>query len=991
MTATSRPGPTTTTSSPAGRYGEPAAGSGPSQLPHGVAEGAPEFARELRPLIAGEIRIDPGTRALYATDASNYRQLPIAVVRPRSATDVEQTVRVCRRQNLPLLCRGGGTALAGQTCNTAVILDFSRHMNRILDLDVQAGTATVEPGVVLDDLRDAAKAVGLTFGPDPATHNRCTLGGMIGNNSCGVHSVMAGRTCENVEALEILTPDGLRMWVGATPEAKLAEIAAGGGRRAQIYAALQDLIGEQATAVRERFPRIPRRVSGFNLDELLPEAGFNVARALVGTEGTCVVVLAAKLRLVPVRTERRTVVIGFDDGPAAADAVPAVMAHSPIGLEGFDQVLMDDVKKLGLHKDGWALLPDGGGWLLAEFGSDDAKETEDAAAQLVAEFRNARLLSPEDAPKVWGIRESGLGATARVPGEAPSWSGWEDSAVDPAVLGSYLRDMKGLYQRYGYHAALYGHFGQGCVHSRVDFDLGTAGGIAAFRRFLQEAAGLCIRHGGSLSGEHGDGQSRAELLPLMFGEDLVRAFARFKEIWDPEGMMNPGKVVHPNPITADLRVGADYRPRQLPTTFAFANDDGDFAKAVSRCVGVGACRTERGSVMCPSYQVTREEEHSTRGRAHLLYELLNGDELADNWRDPHVKDALDLCLSCKGCKHDCPVGVDMAEYKAEFLSHWWGWDRLRPAPAYAMGLIMYSSQLASAAPWLVNTLAKTPGISDLAKKLAGIHPDRQVPRFAARTFRGWWRQRLAAGGPGNRTDRVMLWPDTFTNHFRPGAGTAAVRVLEAAGAAVELPSAWVCCGRPLYDWGMLGHARHLLRRTLAVIGEAVDDGVPLVVLEPSCASVFRDELPELLPRDARAARLSALTFTLAEYLEQYRPGWSPPQLDASVLGHGHCHDRSVLDYEAEERLLRRTGARLSVPAKGCCGMAGAFGFEAGHYDVSQAIGEQELLPAVRRASAGTDIVADGFSCHEQIRQNTGRSPLHLAELLARGLDGAGRS
>ena len=951
------------------------------------ATGTSELARQLRAHVRGPVRIDAGARALYATDASNYRQLPIAVVTPRDAADVQATLAVCRERGIPVLARGGGTSLAGQGCNRTVVLDFSRHMNRILDIDAANRTATVEPGVVLDELRGAVAKHGLTFGPDPATHSRCTLGGMIGNNSCGVHSIMAGRTVDNVQALEIITYSGERMWVGETSSDQLDQILAGGGRRSEIYAALHALRERYAQQVADRYPGIPRRVSGYNLDELMHETGMHVARALVGSEGTCVLVLQARLRLVPQPAVRRTVVLGFADGPAAADAVPAVMKHQPIGLEGFDGVLMDDVRSLGLHREGWDLLPDGGGWLLAELGAGTAEQAGAAAQRLAADFEHARVLDENEAPQVWGIRESGLGATARVPGQRPTWPGWEDSAVDPARLGDYLRELRALCDRFGYHAALYGHFGQGCVHTRIDFDLTSAAGVAAFRSFITEAARLCVRYGGSLSGEHGDGQARAELLPLMFGADLVAAFAEFKRIWDPDAMMNPRQVVDPDGLDENLRLGPHYRPRQLQTHFAFTEDGGDFARAVSRCVGVGACRTHSGTVMYPSYQATREEEHSTRGRAHLLFELLNGDELTDGWRDPHVKDALDLCMSCKGCKHDCPVGVDMARYKAEFLSHWYS-RRLRPAPAYSMGLLMHTARLASAMPGLANTVTHAPGLATLAKRLAGVHPARDTPRFAPATFRHAWARRPQPDNPGGMP--VLLWPDTFTDHFHPHTGVAAARVLQDAGCAVSLPSRWVCCGRPLYDWGMLGHARRLLTRTLQVIGAQIDAGIPVVVLEPSCASVFREELTELLPRDRLAARLAAQTYTLAEFLDQHRPDWRPPELDGSVLAHGHCHDRSVLDFAAEQRLLQRTGASLDVPSTGCCGMAGAFGFEAAHYGIAQAVGEQELLPAVRNASAQTTLVADGFSCREQIRQGTGRTPAHLAEVLAAALPAGSR-
>ncbi len=947
---------------------------GPSR-PHPVNRGA--LVAELTRKVRGEVLFDPGSRALYATDASNYRQLPLGVVVPADVDDVVAAVEVCHRLDAPILARGGGTSLAGQCCNDGVVLDFSRHVNHILAIDPDRECALVEPGVVLDDLRAAAEEHGLTFGPDPATHSHCTLGGMIGNNSCGVHSILAGRTSDNVLELEILTYDGVRMWVGPTSDERYAEIIGAGGRPAEIHRSLRELRDRHAGLIRDRYPDIPRRVSGYNLDDLLPEHGFDIARALVGSESTCVLVLTARLRLVPSPPARRTLLLGYPDGAAAADAVPEVMAHHPVGLEGFDDALVGDVQARGLHADGVALLPDGGGWLLAEFGADTDEQAVAAARACQDALDNdaTRLLDPRDAPSVWGVRESGLGAAARVPGEPDTHPGWEDAAVDPSRLGDYLREFRRLTDRYGYHADLYGHFGQGCVHTRISFDLVTADGVDAFRRFLTDAAELCVKYGGSLSGEHGDGQARAALLPIMYGADLVDAFRQFKGIWDPAGQLNPGKVVDPYGVDDNLRYGAAYRPRQLPTFFAYPQDGGDFARAADRCVGVGNCRQHEGGVMCPSYQATREEQYSTRGRARLLFEMLNGAQRDRGWRDEAVKDALDLCLACKGCKGECPVNVDMATYKSEFFAHYYA-GRLRPPAAYAMGLLMYSARAASLAPRLVNTLTHAPVTSTALKRAAGVHPDRDVPRFARRTFRSTWQAHER--NPGRR---VILWPDTWNDSFHPPALRAGAEVLAAAGFAVDVPSRWLCCGRPLYDWGMLRHARHLLRRTLAVLGPDIDDGVPVIGLEPSCVSVFRDELPSLLPHDRRAGRLAAQTYTLTEWLAKAAPDFAPA-IDGPVLLHGHCHDRSVLGFDTETDLLGRCGADVDMPEEGCCGMAGAFGFEARNYEVSMRCADRALLPAVGKAARLTTLVADGFSCREQIRQGSGRTPVHIAELLA---------
>ncbi|PYQ66439.1 MAG: FAD-binding oxidoreductase [Acidobacteria bacterium] len=934
--------------------------------------------------IRGEVRFDAGSRALYSTDSSNYRQVPIGVVIPRDRDDVLETLALCRRFGAPILGRGAGTSLAGQCCNVAVVLDTSKYFHRILEVDPASKTARVEPGAVLDDLRDAAERHGLTFGPDPATHAYCTLGGMIGNNSCGVHSVMAGKTDDNVEELEVVAGDGTLLTVARTSEVDLARILSEGGRRAEIYASLRDLRDRYAPLIRSRYPDIPRRVSGYNLPHLLPENGFDVGRALVGSEGTCAFVLEAKLRLVWSPPARVLVVLGYSDVFAAADAVPEILDHRPIGLEGFDDGLVSDMERIGLFPENRRLLPDGRGWLLVEMGAAEPAEALAAAERLVksATSRAGRVSARifdrrEEAARIWQIRQAALGATAHVPGSALTWEGWEDAAVSPAKLGAYLRDLRSLLDRYGYSGDLYGHFGQGCVHTRTDFDLATRQGIAKFRAFIDDAADLVIAHGGSLSGEHGDGQSRAELLPKMFGPELVGAFREFKAIWDPEGLMNPGKIVDPYRADENLRQDRGPLRNVLPKpAFAYANDAGDFSRALQRCVGVGECRRVKGGTMCPSYMVTREEKHSTRGRAKLLDEMLRGEVLTGGWREKSVYQALDLCLACKGCKSDCPVGVDVAAWKAEFLSRYYR-GRLRPAAAYSMGLVGSWARLASGAPSLANFVTQTPGLAALAKAVGGIARERRLPRFSRDTFRSWFarRTRRSGGRP------VLLFPDTFTNHFHTGIARAAVEVLEDAGFAVTLPSAALCCGRPLYDFGMLGRARRVLDEVLDVLTPVVEAGVPVVFLEPSCAAVFRDELPELFPNDPRAARLSKSSHLFAELLEKEAPEWRPRALGRRALVSFHCHQRAVFGIGADRRLLDRAGLDVDLPDSGCCGMAGSFGFEKSHYEISLAIGERVLLPAVRAAAPDTLIVADGFSCREQIEQATDRRALHLAEVM----------
>lgn len=938
------------------------------------------LARALARAVRGEVRFDDGSRALYATDASNYRQVPIGVVLPRDADDVIATFAECRRFGAPVLARGGGTSLAGQCCNVAVVLDFSKHMRAVLELDPERRLARVQPGIVLDDLRDRAERHHLTFGPDPATHNRCTIGGMLGNNSCGVHAQMAGKTQHNTESLEVLTYDGARMRVGATSDDELAAIVRAGGRQGEIYGRLAALRDRHGDEVRRRFPKIPRRVSGYNLEELLPERGFHVARALVGSESTCVTILEATLRLIDSPPCRVLAVLGFSDIYAAAEHVPAVLEDHPIALEGLDDRLIEFMRRKGLHTETLPLLPRGAAWLIAEFGGQTRDEARARADALVARLRgavDARVYDRHEIEHaIWLVRESGLGATARVPGSPDAWPGWEDSAVAPGDLAPYLRELRRLLDAYGYEAALYGHFGQGCVHCRISFDLVTHDGIRRWRAFMLEAAHLVTRHGGSLSGEHGDGQARGELLSIMVGDRLVGAFREFKAIWDPLDRMNPGKVADARPLDADLRLGAAWSPR-YPALHIRLDDDDTFPRAATRCVGVGLCRKEGGGTMCPSYMVTREEMHSTRGRAHLLFEALTGGPLRDGLHDDHVKEALDLCFACKACKSECPVNVDMATYKAEFLAHYHQ-KRRRPLAAYAFGFIDVWSRLASRTPRLANFALHAPGLGRLAKAILGVAPQRAMPRYAPQTFRAWFagRPRPPSNGP-----RLILWVDTFNNHFHPEVARAAVRALEAIGYRVDLSPAGLCCGRPLYDFGFLDVARRRLAAIVDAMRPDIHAGVPVVGLEPSCLAVFRDELPNLLVGDEDARRLRLQTRTLAELVDAGPLAATLPQIARSALVHGHCHHKAVLGFTRDRKLLERLGLALDVLDAGCCGMAGAFGFEAAHYDVSLRAGERVLLPAVRRAADDALVIADGFSCRTQIEQTTGRRALHLAQVL----------
>jgi len=949
-----------------------------------------QLEAELQRQVKGSVSFKAGTRALYAMDGSNYRQVPTGVVVPRTIDDVIAAIAVCRAFSAPVFSRGGGTSLAGQCCNAAIVIDWSRHLNQILEVNPEKQFACVQPGVVCDQLRDLAAAFGLTWGPDPATHTHCTFGGMIGNNSCGVHSQMAGKTVENVLELEILLYDGTRMTVGETSQAELEAKIAGGGRVGGIYAKLSRLRTKYQKLIRERYLRIPRRVSGYNLDELLPDASgsFNLARALVGTESTCVTVLGAKVKLVEGQLARALVVLGYSDIYEAADQAAEIVSYGPIGLEGFDYVTTRNILKKGLLQGEYLpLLPEGKGWLLVEFGGGRMEEAEERARTFLRAVQRRKgvssklLLASEEQKRVWTIRESGLGANSYVPGEDPSWEGWEDSAVAPEKLGPYLRELQALYDKYQYKAALYGHFGQGCVHNRVNFDFVTAAGVKKWRAFMEEATDLCVRFGGSLSGEHGDGQARAEFLPKMFGPELVEAFREFKAIWDPDGKMNPGKVVDPYRIDENLRLSVQPKLTSMETHFAYAADGGDFAQAMERCVGVGRCRRAAGQgeqdTMCPSFMVTREEKHSTRGRTHLLWEMTRAEILPNAWKSEEVKEALDLCLACKGCKGDCPVNVDVATYKAEFLSHYWE-GRLRPLGSFAFGWIEKWAALAAIAPWAANGIVHMPVVSGVIKKMVGIASERKLPRFASRTFRAAFRKRENSDG---RRASVMLWPDTFNNSFRPETLDAAVEVLEAAGFVPKIPQVRLCCGRPLYDHGFLEMAKAYLERILDALKEQIADGVPVVVLEPSCCSVFRDEMLDLFPKREDARKLSSLTHTLAEFLEKHAPTFRTPKLERDAVVQGHCHHKAIMRLKHEKAQMGKLGLRYEVLESGCCGMAGAFGYEADKYEISVACGERVLLPRVRETSPETLILADGFSCREQIEQTTGRKTLHLAEAM----------
>jgi FAD/FMN-containing dehydrogenase/Fe-S oxidoreductase len=965
--------------------------------------------RDLAQEIRGEVRFDRGSLGLYATDSSNYRQVPIGVVVPRTLEDVVVTHQICSRHRVPLLNRGGGTSLSGETVNVAVIIDHSKYLTKIGEPDAVRRMVTVETGAINEKVNEATGKVGFVFGPDPSTHAYCTIGGNLGNNSCGIHSVQSQlygpgpRTSDNVHAMEVVTYAGDRFWVGVGEEAELGKIIAQGGAKGAIYEKLRDLRDRHARLIRARMPTVtelPRRISGYNLDELLPENGFNVARALVGTESTCATVLQATLLLTPGLFKRVTMAIAYEDIESAATHAPEIMDWRPIAIEAIDDRLFRDEEERHIAVSGLEMLPLPGqhAWLLVEFGADDqveaverAKELADWLAQKKGYSRDRIRIYEGDekhglSKGLWQVREGGLGATAFPPDGHDHWPGWEDSAVPPAKVGDYIGDLKRLYKKHDLAGAMYGHIGQGCVHSRISFDLRSESGIRNYRKFLDEASDLVASYKGSLSGEHGDGQQRAEFLEKQYGPELLGAMREFKLIWDPAWKMNPGKVIDPYRVDQNLKLGKDYNPPRPDVKFSYAADNGDFAHAMLRCVGVGKCRQPDGvDVMCPSYIVTREEKHTTRGRARLLFEMLQGDVIRDGWQSKEVHDALDLCLACKGCTSDCPVHVDMPTYKAEFLYHYYqSLRRNRTRSMYMLGFVDKWARIASAVPELVNFASQTPGLSYLAKLIAGMDRRRPLPKFAPMSLQKWFKRR---GGTVNKMgSKVVLWPDTFNNYLDVSVGVACVEALEAAGFAVVMPMEHVCCGRPLYDFGFLGMAERYLRHTLKVLREELRNDVPIVGMEPSCLAVFRHELPSLLPHDDDGKRLTQNSYHFAEFFLKH--GVQLPALERKALVWGHCHQKATGGIEPEKKLLQEgMGMTVELAKGGCCGLAGSFGFENGKHDISMKCGEVGFLPAVRKADTDTVIVADGFSCKTQLSHaGIGREALHTAEVIKMARD-----
>jgi FAD/FMN-containing dehydrogenase/Fe-S oxidoreductase len=934
--------------------------------------------------LGAHARDDATTRALYSSDASNYRVVPGLVVAPGSEDELAAVVGLAVEAGVPITMRGAGTSIAGNAIGAGVVIE-TRRLQRILAVDPEARTATVQPGVILGDLNNQVGAHRLRIGPDPSTHSRCTLGGMIGNDACGSRSVRWGTTAQNVLGLEVITASGERIRL-TSPDPGAMTLPPTGlmGEPLRRFAAANEAL------LRSELTPWPRRVSGYPLDWLLPERGFDVARALVGTEGTCVVVAGATMRLWTPPTAKCLLVLGFEDDIAAAAAVPALLTERPFTVES----LTEELLALVGHRPSGELLPaPAGAWLLVEAGGDTPAEAQDHALRLArtlgrsATDADVRVLTTAAAQgTLWRIREDGAGYAARLPDGSPAWPGFEDAAVPPDRLAAYLTELHQLLRDQGMGGVTYGHFGEGCIHLRVGFGLDKPGGQARFGGFMEAAADLVARHGGTLSGEHGDGRARGALLPRMFSAAMMAAFRDFKTLWDPKGLLNPGIIVDALPVTDSLRwvepTRMDIRP-----DLAYHADHGDMRAAVSRCIGVGRCISRQGSaLMCPSYRATGREQDSTRGRARMLQEMVAGSLSAEGWQSTEVRDALDLCLSCKGCLSECPTGVDMASYKTEFLYHHYQ-GRRRPRSHHSLGGLPKWLRMSWRLAPLANAMMRNGATRRMFAAVAGISPERAIPPLARVPFtRG--HEPLALRTTG-RSGHITLWPDTFTNYLAPEVGHAAVRVSAAAGYTVDVPTEPVCCGLTWITTGQLDTARKVLRRTLDA--PSLQGDAPVVVLEPSCAASLRVDLPELLPNDPRAAALAARVTTFGELMDQ--SGFQAPGT-ASVatlpaLNQPHCHQQAVLGTAADARVLARNGIPVARTLTGCCGLAGNFGAEPGHETISRQVAELELVPALEAADPLAPILADGFSCRTQIAALSGRRARHLAEVLADRLEVVG--
>ncbi len=957
----------------------------------------------IRAISTHDVRSDRLSRALYATDASVYQIVPLMVAFPATADDVAAVVRVCAQFGVPITARGGGTSQAGQPIGAGVILDCSKHFDRVLEINLIERWARVEPGCVLDDLNLALKPHGLQFAPDVSTSNRATIGGMIANNSSGARSVVYGKTIDHVLEMKTVLSNGTMVQLKPVTGPELEARCAQQNLEGACYRVTRRLAAEHADEIDRRFPKILRRVGGYNLDEFVPtrefnpiDIQFNLARMLVGSEGTLGVTVEAKLKLVELPRARGTLVVEFAGLLEALAATPLILEHAPAAVEVMDQYVLDSTR---LNSEASRLRDflkgDPAAILLIELYGDHTELLTVRLGALAEELRRRGfgyhhlvVTDPAAQARVWKLRTMALGLSMAEKGDAKAISFVEDTAVAPEHLRDYIDEFLQIIARHQTKAGVYAHASVGCLHVRPVINLKTEDGVRAFQTIAEEVADLVLKYGGALSGEHGDGLVRSSFQEKMYGSVLYQAFRELKRTFDPHSLLNPGKIVDAAPLSSNLRYGPGYATPAVATTFDFTAEGG-LLPAAELCAGVGACRKKRDGTMCPSFQATHDEKDSTRGRANLLRLAITGQLGFEGFTDPGVRDVLDLCLECKACKSECPTNVDMARLKAEFLhqyhrQHGLPWRNRVFGHVAKLGRI--GSALAPASSWLAQSrLSRW-----LNDTFLGIDRRRVPPRFARRSLVRRYSSLPWNGGADRAARRVLLFPDTFANYFQPEVGAATIELLQRAGCAVTLgPPDLRCCSRPMISNGMLdqavGHARHNVER----LHDWASQGGPIIACEPSCILTIKDDYPALLkgPLRARAETVAQACLTFEEYVEsilaeeaggtiEWKPG------PRKILAQAHCHQRSLVGTGAMLKLLRRIpGAELIELDAGCCGMAGSFGYEAEHYEISRLVGEQRLLPAVRESGRETVVVAPGFSCRLQIRHFTGQEAVHPAEML----------
>ncbi len=945
-----------------------------------------DLERELRRALEGDVRFDTYSRLLYSTDASMYQMEPIGVVIPRHAEDVRAAIEVANQQGVPLLPRGGGTSLTGQTVNRAVVMDFSAHMAGVLEVNEEELWARVQPGLVQDELNHHVRGMGLLFGPDTSTSNRATIGGMLGNNSGGSHSIAYGLTIEHAIELTAILADGSRAVFGEITPAAFEAKTRLPGLEGQVYREVARIRDQYRDEIGLRYPKHWRRVCGYNLDELIKDRPLNMARLIVGSEGTFLTVVEAKMRLVRRPKTTALDVIHYRDIQEALESSQSILETGPYAVELTDKLILDLARdNIEQSKRMGFVQGDPGAILIVEYAGETDAEVRAKIEALEARRARERFgytghvaYDAAEQQSIWKLRKAGLGLLLGMKGEAKPIAFIEDTAVDPKHLSEFVPRFRDIMARHGCEGAYYGHCSVGCLHIRPVINLKTARGLEQVEKMAADIFDLVLEYGGAISSEHGDGRARSPFLERVYGPVIMQAFRELKSAFDPKNLMNPGNIVASPPVTEHLRYGTTYRTWEPKTLLDFSAQGG-FGAAVEMCNGVGVCRKKLEGTMCPSYMATRDEEHSTRGRANALRAVLSGKVPPADFAGKRLYEVMDLCLECKGCKAECPSNVDMAKLKYEFLNHYHSVNGL-PLRNRLFGRIAKLSRWGSRLAPLSNWIAASAPNRWLMERVAGIDRRRPLPAFARETFTDWFGKRAPKGAAPRGP--VVLFHDTFVTYNTPAIGQAAVELLEAAGYRVELADK-ICCGRPLISKGMLGEAKSHAEWNVSKLAARVAQGVPVVGLEPSCLLTLRDEYVDLLRSD-ESRQVAKSSFLLEEFLLRERAKgldlpWKPGARRA--LLHGHCHQKALVGTAPTVAALTWAGYQVSEVDSGCCGMAGSFGFEKEHYDISVSLGNRRLAPAVKAASAETDVIAPGISCRQQIEHLTGKRAKHPAEAL----------